>query len=368
MRTGGKLIASLLAAGVILASALSLGAAPEVPSVVSYLETFSYLKAWGEFGIYLDELSQALPKVATEKAAATVKSQGQTAQGIWDGATISHDDKAMSWELPLTVSLRGSGEKIALKSRWADETLFPWGMANLIAEAKTSLPDISAFKVAISIIGAETFVTNEGRSAVLKSTGRDACGLYSYLVLTSPDRNIEFSATILKKGEVSSGIIVVELPLGDPQQGSLSKGAELTVIRAITDADALAFAQAWRESIERADSIRPDVRLTGVVDKAKVNPGETIRYTYYLFNAGMDQASGLVVSIPVPSGGSLIPGSVSGDGGIAKLMPSATNIDLEGKNASDDAGYAGANEIMWEPAGSLRPGETIKFSFEFIVK
>jgi hypothetical protein len=82
----------------------------------------------------------------------------------------------------------------------------------------------------------------------------------------------------------------------------------------------------------------------------------------------MDQAKGLSVAIPVPQGGRLLPGSISGDSGKALLKPSGATIDLAAGTDVDTIAYEGAIEISWIPSEGLKPGAVMKLSFDFLVK
>ncbi len=358
----------LIMAALILAFAFGSGAAIERPRLDVMSGQFSYIRAWGEFGIALNEGFPGVARPVDGYLAAMARdASGNSSAMIWDGKSISYDEKASSWAIPLAFGAVGSGAKITILSTWTQDAPFPWGAASIGFEGKQGAgPALSA--ASISLIGSEAFASKDGSYAVIKSGSRDVDGLYSYLVARASAIGASIKASAVKRGDAVAAIATVESPLSSSQTGIDARAAEFTLVRAVTSEDAIALAKAWVEHSKNPAGSRPDIRLTGTADKARVSPGEKISYTYFLFNAGMDQASGMAVSIPIPSGGSLLPETVRGGSGKALLLPSGVAIDLEKNRSGNIEGLAGTKEIKWEPAGSLKPGEIIKISFEFIVR
>lgn len=358
----------LIMAALILALALGSGAAIERPRLDVMSGQFSFIRAWGEFGIALNEGFLGITRPVDGYLAAMARdASGSSSALTWDGKSISYDEKASSWAIPLAFAAAGSGTKITIHSSWTQAAPFPWGGAFIGFEGKQGAgPEVST--ASISLIGSEAFASKDGSYAVIKSGSWDADGLYSFLVARTSEKGASIKASAIKRGDAVAAIVTVESPLSSSQTGIDARAAEFTLVRAVSSDDAIALAKAWVEhSINPAGS-RPDIRLTGTADKAKVSPGEKISYTYFLFNAGMDQASGMAVSIPIPSGGSLLPETVRGGSGKALLLPSGVTIDLEKAQSGNNEGLAATKEIKWEPAGSLKPGGIIKISFEFIVR
>ena len=359
----------LIMATLILAFAFGSGAAIERPRLDVMSGQFGYIRAWGEFGIALNEgfLGVARP-VDGYLASMARDASGSSGALIWDGKSISYDEKASSWAIPLAIGAVGSGTKIAILSSWTQDAPFPWGAAFIGFEGKQGTGPAALSFVSISLIGSEALASKDGSYAVIKSGSWDSDGLYSYLVARASAKGASIKASTVKRGGAVAAIATVESPLSSSLTGIDARAAEFTLVRAVSSDDAIDLAKAWVEHSANPAGSRPDIRLTGTADKARVSPGEKISYTYFLFNAGMDQASGMAVSIPIPSGGSLLPETVRGGSGKALLLPSGVAIDLEKAQSGSIEGLAGTKEIKWEPAGSLKPGEIIKISFEFIVR
>lgn len=364
MKLLGKTVLILTALLVALAAA-AVGSGLTRPALGIMEGQFSYIKVWDEFGVAIEGNAAA----ANGFLVSSIRdvASGGALKALWDGSSLLYDEKASSWEIPLSIGSGTGAQKAKLVSDWTDKAPFPWGLATVGIEGQLIDPK-AAYSADISLIGSHAFVPEDSSFAVMKSAARDKDGLFAYLIARPSAQTSSFKASVIKKGSATAGIIGFELTLSGAKPLAGEQAAELTVIRAMADEDAMSLGEAWVASYARPDAKRPDVRLTGTVDKPKVNPGEAVRYTYYLFNAGMDQAKGLSVSIPVPQGGKLVKGSIKGDNGKAVLYPSGAAIDLGAGTDADTGAYEGATEISWAPSGNLRPGAVIKFSFDFLVR
>ena len=365
MRLLGKITISLIALAFAVAGASAAGLVNLRPSLGSIGGQFSYIKAWSEFGVSVD--ADASASSGFSVSAVRNLADGSALKAIWDGSTAFVDERTSSWSIPVLIGSGASQQKARLVSSWTDKALFPWGVATIGIEGQ--LTDMkAAYAAQISLIGSEVFAAKNGSHAVIKWAQIDQDGLFTYLIARPMKQEVSFKASSLKKAGVNVGVISFEAALTGSQPLSGAQAVELTIVRAMADEDVMSLAKAWVASSANPEDKRPDVRLTGTVDKPKVNPGEAVRYTYYLFNAGMDQAKGLSVSIPVPQGGKLVKGSIKGDNGKAILHPSGAAIDLGAGTDADSGAYEGATEISWAPSGNLRPGAVMKFSFDFMVR
>jgi len=360
----GKTVLILTALSVALAGAAA-GFGLARPSLGIMQGQFSYIRAWDEFGVAIEGNAAAANGflVSSIRDAAG----GGSLKAIWDGSSLLYDEKASSWEMPLFIGSGTGAQKAKLVSYWTDKAPFPWGLATIGIEGQLIDPK-AAYSAGISLIASQAFVSKDGSFAVMKSAERDEDGLFAYLIARQIAQTSSFKASVIRKGSATAGIIGFELTLSGAQPLAGAQAAELTVIRAMADEDAMSLGEAWVASHAKPDAKRPDVRLTGTVDKLKVNPGEAVRYTYYLFNAGMDQAKNLSVSVPVPQGGKLVKGSIKGDNGKAVLYPSGAAIDLGVGTDADSGAYEGATDISWAPSDNLRPGAVIRISFDFLVR
>lgn len=364
MRFSGKIFAILFVFSVALAGSAS-GLSLSRPVLGVMEGQFDYINAWEGFGIAVEAYTQ-------EPAGFYVLSLRDTASGatlraLWDGSSLLFDEKGNSWAIPVSIGSGSSAQKAKLISSWTDKAPFDWGIATLGMEGQLT-DSKAAYMAGISLIGSSVSVPKDGSYAVIRSAERDSDGLFAYLIARSRVQTASFKPSSLKKVGITAGTAIFEVVLTGAQPQDGSKDIELTLVRAISDEDAIALGEAWVASYAKAASKRPDVRLTGTIDKPRVNPGDKVRYTYYLFNAGMDQAKGLSVAIPVPQGGRLLSGSISGDSGKALLKPSGATIDLAAGTDVDTLAYEGAIEISWVPSEGLKPGAVMKFSFDFLVK
>jgi uncharacterized repeat protein (TIGR01451 family) len=158
-------------------------------------------------------------------------------------------------------------------------------------------------------------------------------------------------------------VAMLKQDIQDPKEATFTSDLEITYMKAWSEEVAQALALAWNEG-----AAKPDVRIFGAVDKPKASPGERLKYTYYLSNAGMDFASKLSITIPVPAGSQLDPGTLRGDAGKAKLMPSGTEVSLAGIGSNKILLGDNTSSIQWEPQDSLAPGAIIRIIFEVVLK
>lgn len=98
---------------------------------------------------------------------------------------------------------------------------------------------------------------------------------------------------------------------------------------------------------------KPDVRVFATVDKQAARPGDTLTYTYYLFNAGAQAPAELSAAFDIPAGSVFVAGSVSGD-------PASVTF----KTAANGA----VESISWAPKNDLQFGQVSQVSFSVIVK
>lgn len=135
-----------------------------------------------------------------------------------------------------------------------------------------------------------------------------------------------------------------------------------------------ASAQSWAPGhvLDFANAIdggerKPDIRVLGVSDKAAVNPGEAIGYTYFLFNAGTGSAVDVEFTIPISAEVQLIPASLSCSKGELKLIQQEYGIP--GSGSIEEAKGAGYEErtIRLLLTEEIIPGEAIYIEFEVSV-
>ena len=359
-------MAYALAASLVIALAAVSAAGLERPVLSALKGQFEYIRAWGEFGIFVEGIANSTPSAYI---AALVQSSdgGSAVQAVWDGSPVQYDEKGASWSIPLAFKNGAGTGKAYLGSTWSQGSTFPWGVARLTITGSLSDPK-AVLHASVGIIGSESVSFQDGSYVVMKSSSRDSDGLHTYLLVRAESPMTALTLSALKKEGMSASKASFRAEIGSPSNLAGAQAMELTMVRAAADEDAASLAKAWVAFSSKPELKRPDVRLTGMVDKPKVVPGDVVRYTYHLFNAGMDSASGLSVSIPVPSGGKLVAGSLFGDSGRVTLKPSAVVVDLEKAAVTAYSAFEGATELVWNPADSLRPGSVLKFSFDFLIR
>lgn len=168
-----------------------------------------------------------------------------------------------------------------------------------------------------------------------------------YLVLVSDDSSVAFRPT--EDGNRLEAVVTFGAPAG--RTSSPGDARLMTITSILVDCwshePALALASALRSKVPGSD-----VRVFSTADKNAVAPGDTVTYTYYMFNAGTEPPHRLSMSLTAPAGTVLLPESVRSDGGTVTVRTS---------------GGASGDSITWEATDDLLPGGLVSVSFSVIV-
>lgn len=359
----GYRIAFALLAFICLSVAVS-GASQAEPVKGLYLGTFNVLQAWEDFGILSAEepntkVSSKMPILQILDAEGKLVSLAQ-----WDGTEPKVSADGKEWAIVLSATIGFKRFAFELRSSWTDKTKLNAGLIKLMVTTLGEPADVAKYFFVLRFPGSGSWVSKDGKSAVAASIEGFKDSLAAYIALAPVDDSCTFKSKQMSKNDsskVGKKLFYIEASSSNFKgevQEPLIMGVYITKVIAWSYEPVLALSAAIN-----SDKVEPDVRIFGTVDKQTASPGESLNYTYFLFNAGMDEATDLSVSIPVQEKTGLITSSISGDPGIARLMPSGKEIEVEQKGQNTGESDMSIKSIQWSPERDLRPGETISISF-----
>ncbi|HOG52335.1 MAG TPA: hypothetical protein PLT03_00515 [Bacillota bacterium] len=359
--------AAIMAA--LLLSHLTYGANFDKPAKVLYLEAFTGMEAWKPFGLLSVEepstkASKNLPVLQLTDGAGRLVAVAQ-----WGGedAVISKDGR--EWSITLTAAVGLKKLRYSLKSVWSDDTKLPWGIAELTVAALDNPADAANYRHTLRLPGSGSWVSKDGKAAAVEAVSQAKDTIDYYLALSPLDGTCTFKSKQIEKADgkkETRKIFFVEATSVAPRQGeepkALVMGIRLSMARAWSYEPVLDLAAAM--SGAKAD---PDVRIFGTADKQAASPGDSLEYRYYLFNAGMDEAADLNVTIPISDKTSLIVASIYGSPGKARLMPSGEEVEVRAEKGDSKAVDVNIKSMHWKPSKNLMPGEMIYIAFSVII-
>lgn len=358
------IIAVLLALG---NAALAYTAAK--PAKANFMDAFSGVSAWGPFGM----LAADEPTTKTSKSVPLLQLTDSSGKSVaiaqWDGSDpkVSADGREWTMILSTTVGLRKMSYE--LKSSWTEETKLAGGRMDLTVTYLGEAEQAAKYSYLLRLPGSGAWASKDGKSAAVASMEGFAGNVADFLALTPIGGSCTFKARQIEKKDSAKAdrkLSFIEASSVAPKQGEAAKaqvmGIYMAQVRAWSYEPVLALVTAMNSGA--AD---PDVRIFGTVDKQAASPGESLKYTYFLFNAGMDEATDLNVNIPISDKTGLVTDSIYGSPGTATLMPRGEAIQIKAEEAISGASDRSIRSIQWRPEGNLMPGETVEISFSVVI-
>ncbi len=365
--SGLRIFVSMLSFICLLAAAS--GASQTMPVKGLYLGTFNVLEGWDGFGILSAEepiakASKNMPIMQILDAAGKLV---ETAQ--WDGSGPKVSADGNEWTMNLTANIGFKKHSFELKSSWTDKTKLSAGLIKLTVTTLGEPADAAKYSYVLRFPGSGSWVSKDGKAAAVASIEGFKDNLAAYIAIAPADNSCTFKSKQMSKsdsGKVDRKLFYIEASSSPAKQGEtpnpLIMGIYMTRVMAWSYEPVLDLSSAISSG-----KAEPDVRIFGTVDKQTASPGESLNYTYFLLNAGMDEATDLSVTIPISEKTGLIISSISGSPGIAKLQPSGKEVEVVQNGQLSGEPDMGIKSIQWSPKGNLRPGETISISFSIAI-
>jgi len=359
----GYRIAFALLAFICLSVVVS-DASQAIPVKGLYLGTFSVLQAWDDFGILSAEepatkMSSNMPILQILDAEGKLVNLAQ-----WDGTEPKVSANGKEWAIVLSATIGFKRFSFELRSSWTDKTKLNAGLIKLMISTLGEPADAAKYSFVLRFPGSGSWVSKDGKSAAVASIEGFKDSLAAYIALAPVDDSCTFKSKQMSKNDsskVGKKLFYIDAS-SSYKKGEAPKqlimGVYITKVIAWSYEPVLALSAAIS-----SDKAEPDVRIFGTVDKQSASPGESLNYSYFLLNAGMDEATDLSVSIPIQEKTGLITSSITGDPGIARLMPSGKEIEVVQRGQNSGESDMSIKSIQWSPKGNLRPGETIRISF-----
>ncbi len=285
-------------------------------------------------------------------------------EATWDGSAPRVSAGGKEWAFKLSALLEGRQVEYELCISIEDKAKLPGGSAVLTLKDLSGLELGSSFTHVLNLHGFEGLASDDGRSAALSPNGAQSNGLSQFIAMVARMGTCLFRFEQAGGMDEEPSIIIAE------SENKVGKGRDGTALMEIL----FASAQSWAPGhvLDFANAIdggerKPDIRVLGVSDKAAVNPGEAIGYTYFLFNAGTGSAVDVEFTIPISAEVQLIPASLSCSKGELKLIQQEYGIP--GSGSIEEAKGAGYEErtIRLLLTEEIIPGEAIYIEFEVSV-
>lgn len=312
-----------------------------------------------------------VPAVGLDGGAYLVKVADATGKQVavarWDGKTVTMRQNPAGWTIPL-IAWTGQrwlklelgvtmGEHAVVHLTAVDDAAaardytYVMAFAGNGAWAAAGAGAVPPTAALLSSAGPTTVAT--AAAATVSSQLRD------YLAFIAAGPGVAFAAKSFQ-AQGKPDVHYVEIT-AKPWEGAkdaagtnnTAQGARLLSVNAAT-------VRCWSEepvlaaatALSSADP-KPDVRVFATVDKQSARPGDTLTYTYYLFNAGTQAPSELSAAFDIPAGSAFVEGSVRGDDASVSYL---TTTDRAVKS------------ITWAPTSALEFGQVVMVCFSVTVQ
>lgn len=290
------------------------------------------------------------------------------ASGSWHGNRPGVSKDGLEWRAGLTAQIGTTRLNYELKSIWTNKTKLKAGKAELSLSILGDGQGNVQYSHVLRFPGVRAWASEDGMSAVVGQDLLFRDGLSRFAVLSVKESTCSFKAEqIVEIDENNKHLSMPFIEAMSETQGAevgtsrLIMGISITIVETWSFEPALALASAMG-----LKSTEPDVRIFGSANKREAVLGEEIEYSYFLFNAGMDEAADIKVTIPLSDGTSLVPGSINGSSGKAILAPSYKLIEVSSERKPDTSQDPSIRSFQWMPGCNLMPGETIEVSFSVV--
>lgn len=359
----------LSVAMLLIVSSAVYGATPEAPKKASYLGVFNVLEAWGPFGLLgADEPSakqaKALPLVQVLDSSGRALALAQ-----WEGEAPKVSKDGKEWSITLSATIMLKKHSFELRSAINEGTKLYSGRIELTLAYNGDASEAAKYRYLLKLPGAGAWASKDGLAAAISSIDGYSGSLSQFIAVAVADGSASLKAKQISKvsdKKEERKLFLIEASSTSPKTGETPKQRIMTLymtkVSCWAQEPVLALAGAMV-----SEGRDPDLRLFGTADKQSVSPGESLEYTYYVFNSGMDEAADLSITIPISNMTSLIKSSIYGSPGKARLMPSGEEIEVTAERSETITADGAIKTILWKPARNLMPGETMKISFSVVI-
>ncbi len=361
-----KIIRPVILASVALmlvASAMVCAAQPGAPSRVRLYEEYDAIDLWGPFALIATEPGAAgaegMPLIGIADKEGHI-----AARAAWDGKGPKVSSDGRAWSVNLSADLDGRHVTYELTSTWDGSSKPVNGTMMLVLQETSGSGVGSEYIHKMRLAGLAGTVSEDGAEAVLSFASEADGKLPDFLIITAYEDSCEFAKGQMDISDKAIDFIEASsytdtAKCADPDR---IMAVNMTMVKVWSAEPALSLAKAMRNK-----GTSPDLCIIGSADKKTVNPGDTIEYTYHIFNAGMEEAMDIEANIPVPEGTELIPSSLSGTEGKVRLIPSREVIDIPSTSEVTRLAGKGIASMIWTPGRPLLPGGTFTVSFKVTI-
>ncbi len=346
-----------------------IGASFNVPQKASFLDTFNGILAWDSFGLLA--VDEPIGKsVKTIPLVQIIDSAGKNvAVAQWDGTSPKVTKDGKEWSITLSATIMLKKHSFELRSTINEGTKLYSGRIELTLAYNGDASEAAKYRYLLKLPGVGAWASKDGLAAAISSIDGYSGSLSQFIAVAVADGSASLKAKQISKvseKKEERKLFLIEASSTSPKAGETPKQRIMTLymtkVSCWAQEPVLALAGAMV-----SEGRDPDLRLFGTADKQSVSPGESLEYTYYVFNSGMDEAADLSITIPISNMTSLIKSSIYGSPGKARLMPSGEEIEVTAERSETRTSDGTIKTILWKPARNLMPGETMKISFSVVI-
>ncbi|MCI5180594.1 MAG: DUF11 domain-containing protein, partial [Candidatus Electrothrix sp. AW3_4] len=312
-------------------------------------------------------ISDVLPAGTSYSTATPAGTPVSGQEYSWDIGDLA---SGASGSVSITVNVDDdlTGKSSLVNNASINATGVPSATATATTTVDTRQPDVRIFKSAdktlLTVGDTVTYTltavnsgTREATSVIVTDDFPDeawftyeSCSTVSGSCTESPSGTLSWNIGTLAAGNTVTASFTMTVQTGAP--------AGVTEKDNLADAtyDGGGSGTANSNTVTVAITTNPNLALSKIVDKANSVPGDTLTYTLTLVNSGSGEATGVLVTDPIPSYTSYVPGTLT--------VNTVSKTDAAG---DDSAAFDPVGNRVRFNLGNVAGGATVIMTFQVVV-
>ena len=214
----------------------------------------------------------------------------------WDGSAPRISAGGKEWVFSLSALLEGRRIEYELGINIENKAKLPGGSVVLSVKDLSGYKMGSSYRHTLRLHGFKCLVSDDGRLAALSPYEAQSNGLSSFIALVMQSGKCRIFPEQADAAENEPSYVNATSEIVEGFDSSVLIEVLLVPAQSWAPEHVLSFAGA----IDGTEMV-PDIRVKGVSDKAAASPGETVKYSYFIFNAGTGNAVDVELSILIPA-------------------------------------------------------------------